>query len=95
MEQIGCDCVEDGASQSRDRFIVNHRQVVFENDALKSTSAISMEIQNPYFDSVDTSIAYAKGACVIWMAEHFLERDTFNRGLHNYLVENAYQNAER
>lgn len=95
VEKIGMDSVEEGAAQSRDRLIVDERQTVFENDALVTTSAISMEIQNPAFQFVDTSIAYSKGACLIWMIEHFLTKETFNKGVHNYLVGNAYKNAER
>ena len=95
VEKIGSDIVEGGASHNRDRLIIDERQEVFENDALETTSAISMDIRNPSFEVVDTSIAYNKGACLIWMAEHFLTKETFNRGVNKYLETEAYGNAER
>jgi aminopeptidase N len=44
------------------------------------------------FDNID-SITYAKGASVLMQLRHLLGEEVFRKGVHNYLVKYAYQNA--
>lgn len=46
---------------------------------------------NEIFDG----ISYAKGASVIRMMANFMEINTFNKGITEYLSNNAYGNANQ
>ena len=35
----------------------------------------------------------SQGGSILWMMEHFLTIEVFNRGIRNYLKERAYKNA--
>src|SRR5256885_5679157 len=62
-----------------------------EKDALESARAVRQpldDIKNVWnqFDS----ITYQKGGTVLAMFERFLGKDTFRKGIHDYLVAHSY-----
>ena len=80
-------------SEYRDRVLMA-MHIVFEDDALESSKAITNEVSNPDYDAFFGSIAYKKGACIIRMIENFMTEDKLNLGVSQYLKKFEYSNAE-
>ncbi len=68
----------------------------FTADALKATHPISVHVSTPKeIDQIFDSISYEKGGTVLHMLENFAGKDTFRKGLHDYLKAHAYGNATK
>jgi puromycin-sensitive aminopeptidase len=64
-------------------------------DGLKNSHPIEQEVNNPdQISELFDAISYSKGAAVLRMLETFLGEEPFRQGLHNYLTEHSYANAE-
>ena len=67
-----------------------------QDDSLTSSHPISVPVEHPEdtFQIFD-SISYSKGASVIRMMTHFLENETFKKGVTSYLKKYMYSNAKQ
>jgi puromycin-sensitive aminopeptidase len=64
-------------------------------DGLRNSHPIDQEVKNPAeIGQLFDAISYSKGASILRMLEHFLGAEAFQRGLHNYLSQHKYANAE-
>lgn len=64
-------------------------------DGLKNSHPIHQEVENPAeIGQLFDAISYSKGASVLRMLENFLGAEEFRRGLHDYLTEHSYDNAD-
>jgi aminopeptidase N len=90
---IGQDHV-DPESAPQDRFVLENNQFAFSLDATVSSHPVVSEVVNPVdIGLIFDEISYQKGAAIIRMLEKLIGTETFNKGLKNYLVSNAYDNA--
>ena len=70
-------------------------QSAYSLDALKSSHPINVDVKTPEeIDEIFDAISYQKGGMVLRMLESFLGEDLFKKGLHQYLSEFSYKNAE-
>ena len=67
---------------------------VFGIDALESSKAISIKVDNPDYDMTYGRLSYGKGNCLVRMIENIITTDTFNHGITHYLNNQAYGNAK-
>ncbi len=69
-------------------------QHVMDQDALGSARAVRQPVTgtDEAMEAFD-GITYEKGAAVLGMIENWLGRDTFQRGVRDYLRQNAWKNA--
>jgi aminopeptidase N len=64
-------------------------------DSLTTSHPINVKVESPVqIREVFDAISYSKGGMVLRMLEHYIGENVFKRGLHNYLNEHAYGNAE-
>ncbi|XP_045117781.1 aminopeptidase N-like [Portunus trituberculatus] len=82
--------------KTMERFVTEEMQGVMALDSLESSHPISVTVDsasqvNELFDG----ISYAKGASIIRMMMYFLKEENFKKGIHNYLVDKQYDNAEQ
>ncbi|TYZ58574.1 hypothetical protein PybrP1_009954 [[Pythium] brassicae (nom. inval.)] len=64
-------------------------------DAMTTSHPIEVVVNHPdEVDQIFDVISYAKGASIIRMLSEYLGRDVFYRGIHAYLVEFSYRNAQ-
>ena len=64
-------------------------------DGLKNSHPIEQEVNNPAeIGQLFDAISYSKGASILRMLEHFLGSETFREGLHHYLTNHQYSNAQ-
>ena len=64
-------------------------------DGLKNSHPIHQEVTNPAeIGQLFDAISYSKGGSVLRMLEDFLGSESFQRGLHDYLVKHSYDNAD-
>jgi aminopeptidase N len=62
----------------------------------ENSHPISVPVNVPdEINEIFDTISYQKGSSVIRMMANFLQIDTFNRGISNYLHSNAYSNANQ
>jgi aminopeptidase N len=63
-------------------------------DAMRSARRVREPVTSPSaaIESFD-AITYDKGAAVLWMIEHWIGEDTFQRGVRDYLHAKAWQTA--
>jgi aminopeptidase N len=63
-------------------------------DAQKTTRTIRATANTPdEINEMFDGIAYGKGGAVIGMVEHYLGKEVFRQGVHNYLQAHLYANA--
>ncbi len=68
----------------------------FNADSLKSTHPINVPINRASeVNSIFDAISYDKGGSVLLMLEDYVGKDSFQKGLHEYLSKNAYGNATK
>lgn len=85
VEYLGVNSVEP-TWQFLDQFVVIELHNVMELDSLASSHPVSVKVDNPaQINDIFDRISYAKGASIIRMMDHFLTREAFREGLHNYL----------
>jgi aminopeptidase N len=64
-------------------------------DAMKTSHPVEMQCSTPdEINSMFDAISYAKGASVLRMLSHFLNDDTFMKGIKIYLKKYSYANAK-
>ena len=64
-------------------------------DGLKNSHPIHQEVKNPdEIGQLFDAISYSKGGSVLRMLEDFLGSESFQQGLHDYLVKHSYDNAD-
>ena len=86
MEYLGVDAVQPEL-QLLDQFVVIDTQSVMRIDSLASSHPISIPVKHPdEIAGIFDRISYSKGAAIIRMMDHFLTRETFRKGLANYLT---------
>ncbi len=75
-------------------FISDETEIALNEDSLKSTHPIEVEIKNPT-DIVEVfdEISYNKGGSILRMLDTFLGEENFRRGVSKYLKRHAYKNA--
>ena len=85
-------CPDNGALE---RFILRFQDVMVE-DSLTSSHPMSVPIEHPEdtFQIFD-GISYSKGASIIRMMTHFIQDQTFRRGITNYLNRFRFRNANQ
>ena len=67
----------------------------FAADQLLSTHPIHVNVSNPgEIDQIFDEISYQKGGSVLNMLEDYVGKDVFRKGLHIYLKNKSYSNAE-
>ena len=63
-------------------------------DSLENSHPVHIDIKDPAeIREIFDSISYSKGASVLRMLEAFLGEESFRRGLHKYLTDHQYDNA--
>jgi aminopeptidase N len=75
-------------------FYSDGKQGAYTTDQSPATHPIEVPVPSTAnaFDNID-AITYAKGASVLMQLRHLLGEEVFRKGVHNYLVKYAYQNA--
>ncbi|NJL11441.1 MAG: M1 family peptidase, partial [Calothrix sp. SM1_7_51] len=81
--------------RSRDLALLFDQMDVLGLDALETTSAISLPVDNPDYDMRFGRISYGKGDCLLRMIENFITLESFQKGVNNYLSEIKFSNADR
>ena len=78
-----------------ERFVLTIHSVM-QDDSLTSSHPMSVPVEHPedVFQIFD-SISYSKGASVIRMMAHFLQNETFKKGITSYLKAYMYGNARQ
>ena len=76
-------------------FYAGGKQSAYRQDQRITTHPIEVPVPSTAnaFDNID-AITYSKGASVLNQLRHLLGDEVFRRGIHNYLTQNAYQNAK-
>jgi aminopeptidase N len=76
------------------QFITNSMQQAFTRDSLRSSHPIEVPVKNALdVDQIFDNISYDKGSSVIRMLAAQLGKDTFLKGVSNYLKAHTYSNA--
>lgn len=79
-----------------ERFVTDEMQGVMALDSLETSHPISVPVESPsQVNELFDGISYSKGSSVIRMMMFFLTEDNFKKGLHQYLVDKSYDNAEQ
>lgn len=75
-------------------FYAGGKQAAYSADQRVTTHPIEVPVPSTAnaFDNID-AITYSKGASVLNQLRHLLGEKTFQQGIHNYLSDNAYNNA--
>ncbi len=75
-------------------FYAGGKQSAYRADQQVTTHPIEVPVPSTAnaFDNID-AITYSKGASVLNQLRYLLGEKTFQQGIHNYLKNNAYQNA--
>ncbi|XP_038058558.1 uncharacterized protein LOC119729837 [Patiria miniata] len=94
MEHIGVDHVHPEFNTFQ-TFYVDTINIALFYDSLGIYPAIRAPVyaDDDDIDNQFTTITYQKGGSLLYMMEHFLTIEVFNRGVKNYLKERAYKNA--
>lgn len=76
-------------------FYSGGKQAAYAQDQKVTTHPIEVPVPSTAnaFDNID-AITYSKGASTLMQLRHLLGAETFRKGVHNYLVKYAYQNAK-
>ena len=92
---LGVDAVQPELQYMED-FIISEFHDVLRLDVLQSSHPVSVPVGHPdEIGEIFDKISYGKGASIIRMMEHFLTKETFRRGLTNYLTKMKYKAAEQ
>ena len=76
------------------QFITDDTNRALSLDGLMSSHPIEQEVTNPAeIGQLFDAISYSKGGSILRMLEHFLGEETFQQGLHSYLIHHEYGNA--
>lgn len=95
VEYLGVDHIEPGWKML-DQFNAEELQVALRLDSLSNSHPISVPVRSPEeINEIFDAISYQKGACVIRMMFNFLTEPVMKRGLHEYLKDRMYDNAEQ
>ncbi|XP_072036362.1 aminopeptidase N-like isoform X1 [Amphiura filiformis] len=95
VEYLGMNITEPDWNMP-DMFLYRDLHPVLVTDSLTTSRPISIPVStlDEIYAQFDI-ISYNKGASLLRMLSHFLGEDTFRKGLKNYLLEFAYQNANK
>ncbi|ABV86150.1 aminopeptidase N [Shewanella pealeana] len=76
-------------------FYAKNKQAAYQQDSLASTHPIEVAVASSQnaFDNID-AITYSKGASTLKQLSYLIGEKTFQQGVHNYLTQYSYQNAE-
>ncbi len=75
-------------------FIRDETDHAFDEDSLKSTHSIEVEVKDPHqIEEIFDAISYSKGGSVLRMLESYLGEETFRKGVAKYLSAHKYGNA--
>ncbi len=75
-------------------FISEETEIALNEDSLKSTHPIEVEIKTPTdITEVFDAISYNKGGSILRMLDTYLGEENFRRGVSKYLNRHAYKNA--
>lgn len=81
---------------TRTQFVRDVVGVALGADQLASTHPISVSVSKPGdIDQIFDEVSYEKGCAVLSMLEEYAGKETFRKGLHNYLNKHAYSNATK
>lgn len=87
VEYIGVDFVNPEWEVNA-QFVIDEVHYVMGLDSLASSHQISVEVHHhDEINDIFDRISYSKGASIIRMMDHFLSRNTFQKGLTTYLNE--------
>ncbi len=77
-----------------EEFVNNEMDRAFDDDSLKTTHPIEVEVKNPHeIEEIFDAISYSKGGSILRMLESYLGEETFRKGVSRYLAKNKYSNA--
>jgi tricorn protease interacting factor F2/3 len=77
-----------------EEFIRDETEGAFDEDSIKSTHPIEVEVRNPHeLEEIFDAISYNKGGSVLRMLEDYVGREKFRQGVGKYLSEHEYGNA--
>ncbi|XP_031336695.1 endoplasmic reticulum aminopeptidase 1-like isoform X2 [Photinus pyralis] len=94
LEYVGVDNLKPEWNMM-DQFILDKTQPALALDALASSHPISVAIQDPSeIEAIFDTISYSKGAAILHMLAKFLQLDTLQNGLNEYLTTFKYSNAD-
>ncbi|MEK6909566.1 MAG: M1 family metallopeptidase [Candidatus Aenigmatarchaeota archaeon] len=75
-------------------FVGDETEHALNDDSLKSTHPIEVQVRNPHeIEEIFDAISYSKGGSILRMLENYLGKETFRKGVSNYLSANRYSNA--
>ncbi|XP_019765505.2 endoplasmic reticulum aminopeptidase 1 isoform X4 [Dendroctonus ponderosae] len=81
--------------QMLDQFILDKTQPAMALDALVSSHPINVAVHDPYeIETIFDTISYNKAAAIIHMLRNFLQEDSLQNGLNEYLSTYKYTTAE-
>ncbi len=75
-------------------FISSETGHAFDEDSLKSTHPIEVEVKDPHeIEEIFDAISYSKGGSVLRMLESYIGEEMFRKGVSSYLSAHKYGNA--
>ncbi|XP_064215469.1 endoplasmic reticulum aminopeptidase 1 isoform X6 [Tribolium castaneum] len=78
-----------------EQFILDKTQPALALDALSSSHPISVAVHDPAeIEAIFDTISYSKGAAILYMLSKFLQQETLQNGLNDYLSTYKYSNAD-
>ncbi|RZC34845.1 endoplasmic reticulum aminopeptidase 1-like [Asbolus verrucosus] len=78
-----------------EQFILDKTQPALALDALSSSHPISVAVHDPAeIEAIFDTISYSKGAAILYMLSKFLQQETLQNGLNDYLNTYKYSNAD-
>ncbi|XP_060516441.1 endoplasmic reticulum aminopeptidase 1-like isoform X3 [Cylas formicarius] len=78
-----------------DQFIIDKTQPALALDALSSSHPVNVPVDDPdKIEAIFDTISYSKGAAIIHMLSNFLQQETLQNGLNDYLQTFKYTNAD-
>lgn len=78
-----------------EQFILDKTQPALALDALASSHPITVSVHDPFeIKAIFDTISYSKGAAILHMLGKFLQQETLQNGLNDYLSTYKYMNAD-
>ncbi|KAF5274559.1 hypothetical protein FQA39_LY07171 [Lamprigera yunnana] len=94
LEYMGVDNLKP-EWKMMEQFILDKTQPALALDALASSHPISVVVHDPnQIEAIFDTISYSKGAAILHMLEKFLQLETLQNGLNDYLNTFKYSNAD-
>ncbi|GJQ68130.1 hypothetical protein Trydic_g10715 [Trypoxylus dichotomus] len=94
LEYLGVDSIFPDWKMM-DQFILDKTQPALALDALVSSHPISVSVYDPSeIEAIFDTISYSKGASILHMLGKFLQQETLQNGLNDYLNTYKYSNAD-